>query len=199
MNKHHHHRYHHKSQKKDYKEIAKLFFSNKTNLFLSILLGLLLIIFFSTIKDAFIIIFLIALSWVTKFYQRYMMVHLGIDFIILAIVTTSVAYGPLIGSIVGLISLFLATLWTCKFTPSVMMSFPMIIVIAFFAYAMRDANIIFLGIMLTVMYDLVLESIYLFVLGGRFHRAAIFVSTHILFNVWAFAMLAKPLLSIMTA
>ncbi|MBR9675997.1 hypothetical protein GOV05_03245, partial [Candidatus Woesearchaeota archaeon] len=94
MNKHHHHRYHHKSQKKDYKEIAKLFFSNKTNLFLSILLGLLLIIFFSTIKDAFIIIFLIALSWVTKFYQRYMMVHLGIDFIILAIVTTSVAYGP---------------------------------------------------------------------------------------------------------
>lgn len=186
-----------RKKKENVEKVVKLFFSNKTNKFLFILFIILLIIFFSVFKKALLIFILIGISWASKFYQRYINVQIGVDFIMVSFICVAISYGPLIGAFVGVTSLFLATLWSGRFTPSLFASLFVVALFAFIAPLFSSWNIVAAGIFLTFLYDLTLTLIYLFAFGGRIHRSAIFFVSHFFWNVGVFTSIAPFLMTLL--
>lgn len=185
------------NKKKDFSAIVRLFFQNRTNKILAIVFVLLSIIFFSVFKKAFIILFLILISWLTKFYQRYINVQIGVDLIMVSFICTAIVYGPWVGTFVGVSSLFLATLWSGRFTPSLFASFFVIMLFSFIAPAFAGLGITTAGIILTFLYDIVLVALYLGAFGGRIHRSAIFFVSHFFWNIGVFVSIAPKLMAIL--
>ena len=105
-------------------------------------------------------------------------------------ITTSIVYGPLVGSFVGVTSLFLATLWSGRFTPSLFASFFVIILFSFIAPSFAGLGITMAGIILTLLFDIVLVVLYLGAFGGRIHRSVIFAVTHFFWNIGVFITIA---------
>jgi len=115
----------------------------------------------------------------------------------ISFITTSIAYNSFIGSFVGIASLFLATLWTGRFTPSVFAAFPLILLFSFLAPALAGFGITKAGIIITLFYDLLLIFIYLVFFGGRLHRSTIFFLTHFFWNIWVFVSIAPWLMTML--
>lgn len=174
------------------------FFSNKTNKILSVVFVLAVVLFFSLFKNALIILFLILLTWLTKFYQKYVEnIHFGFDFTLMSAIVTAYAYGALIGTFTGIVCLFLTTLWTGRFTPSVFFAFFSLSIIAILASGFNTTNITFIGITLSIIYDIILYFAYMTFFGGKAYKGLIFAGTHTIFNIWAFSVIAPKLLIIM--
>lgn len=180
-----------------YQKIIREFFKNKTNKVLVILFLFALVIFFSLLKNAIIIFFLIVLAWITKFYQRYITAPFGFDFSLMVCVLTAYTYGGIIGAFSGVVSLFLSTMWGGRFTPNIFFGFFLFILIAFITPNFTFMSISTLGIMITIFYDLVQLFMLVTVFGGKIEKGLIFVGTNFLFNLWAFLIIAPKILSIM--
>lgn len=181
----------------DFIYAIKIFYSKRSNKIITLILFILTIFFFTFVKQAFFVLIFIILSFLIKIYQKYISVQLGIDLILLFTILASIHYGPIIGSITGIFSLFVVTLWNGRFTPSLFFSFFLLAVTSFLAYAWKGMNITLLGIILTIFYDTILVCFHLFFVGGRLHRSLIFASTHIVFNFWLFIIIAPKLTGIM--
>ncbi|PLW80890.1 hypothetical protein C0585_00265 [Candidatus Woesearchaeota archaeon] len=184
-------------KRKDYKEILEHFFKNRTNRILSIIFVLLIVCFFTLMKDAFIIFMLIFLAWIIKFYQRYVNIEFGFDLTLFACIITSYSYGAFIGIFTGFASLFLATSWNGRYTPSVLFGFFLIFCISLIVPKLNLISITSIGIFFAILYDIIQATIYLVFFGGKIHKAAIFALTHTSFNIWAFLVVAPKFISIM--
>ncbi|MBI2141397.1 hypothetical protein HYU16_03150 [Candidatus Woesearchaeota archaeon] len=141
----------------------------------------------------------IALAAFSMLYNRWIKVSLGIEFIMLGLVITSVAFGRLSGLVVGMAGLFLAEILSERFTYSTFVSFIGIAVVALAAPNVfnQTNSITATGIIMTVIYDSVIAPGYL-MLGSNAGKTALFVVTHIIFNVWVFSFIAPILLRILT-
>ena len=161
--------------------------------------AVLLFFFLGYVKTLSIIAFFIVLGAVSMIYNRWLKLSLGVEFIMLGVVITSVVSGRLPGLVVGIIGLFLAELISERFTYSTFVSFIGIAVVALIAPNVihQTNSITSTGIILTVVYDAVIIPGYL-LLGSSIGRSALFVVTHIAFNVWAFSFLAPIFISVLS-
>jgi hypothetical protein len=184
-------------RKKDYKIILELFFKNKTNRVLSILFVLFIVVFFTLMKNAFLVFLLILFAWIIKFYQRYVDFEFGFDLTLFAAILTSYAYGSIVGIFTGFTALFLATSWNGRYTPSVLFGFVLIFFIGLIVPGLTALSITAVGITITILYDLIQFSVYMLFLGGKIHKAVIFALTHSTFNIWVFYSIAPKFLGIM--
>ena len=169
---------------------------------LIVLLGIaafvLLFFFWSYFKVIAVMVLFIALAAVSMFYNRLIKVSVGVEMVMLGLVVTSVAFGRLPGLFVGLVGLLLAEVLSERFTYSTLVSFIGIAVVALIAPNIyhQTGSITSAGIILTVVYDAVIIPGYL-LLGSNIGRSALFVVTHIIFNIWVFSFIAPVLLRVL--
>ena len=181
----------------NFKKIARNFLNNKTNLFLSVIFVLFIVLFFTLIKNAFIIVFLIFISWILKFYERYVTLQIGVEFVMFTTILISYSYGPLIGAFSGVAALFLSTSWGGRYTASVFIAFILIVFVSFLVVPLKFLGITTVGIILSILYDIILYFIYMNFLSGRMEKAIIFSVSHSIFNIWAFVVLAPKFIALM--
>ena len=157
-----------------------------------------LFFFWSYVKVILVMAIFIALGAVSMLYNRWVKESLGVEFIMLGTVITSIVFGRLPGLIVGMVGLFLAEVLSERFTYSTFVSFIGIAVVALIAQNIfnQTHSITSAGIILTVIYDAVIIPGYL-LLGSNLGRSALFVVTHLIFNVWAFSFIAPLLVRIL--
>ncbi len=161
---------------------------------------LLLIFFWSYIRMAIAMALFIALAAVSMLYNRWIKVSIGVEFVMLGLVITSIAFGTLPGLVVGLVGLFLAEILSERFTYSTFVSFIGITVVALAArtiFGLTNGSITATGIIVTVIYNAIIIPGYL-LLGSSVGRSALFSATHIAFNTWVFSFIAPALLRLLT-
>ncbi len=155
----------------------------------------LLFFFWSYIKMFLVMGAFIALAAFSMLYNRWIKVSLGVEFVMLGLVITSIAFGRLPGLVVGMVGLFLAEIISERFTYSTFVSFIGIAVVAVMApnvFQWMSHSITAAGIILTLIYDAIIIPGYL-LLGSDIGRSGFFLVTHIIFNIWVFSFIA-PLL-----
>lgn len=170
----------------------KFLIEKKLIVVIAIVAAVLLFFFWAYIKLLVIMAFFIALGAVSMIYNRWIKVSVGVEFVMLGLAITSIAFGRLSGLIVGLVGLFLAEIISERFTYSTFVSFIGIAVVGLTApniFSWTGNSITATGIWLTVIYDAVIAPGYL-LLGSNAGRTALFVVTHIIFNIWVFSFIA---------
>ena len=148
------------------------------------------------IKALLFICVLTIVASLSMVYNLVIRLSLGFEFIMLATVLCSVAYGPIVGVAVGLVSLFFAEFISTKLTYNTFVSFIGITIIGFIASFNGGGNITMWGIFMTVLYDLIIIPGYL-ITGSHPIKCFIFVVTHIPWNIWVFSVLAPRVLESM--
>lgn len=171
---------------------------------IAILLGLaalfLLIFFWNYIRMVLVMGFFIALAAVSMLYNRWIKISVGVEFVMLGLVLTSIAFGTLPGLIVGVVGLFLAEIFSERFTYSTFVSFIGIAVVALISrtiFSWTGSNITATGIILTLIYNAIIIPGYI-LLGSSIGRSLLFTLTHIAFNAWVFSFVAPLLLRLLT-
>ena len=165
---------------------------------LALAAAVLLFFFWSYVKVLVVMAMFIAIGAMSMLYNRWIKVSLGVEFIMLGLVLTTIAFGRLPGLVVGMVGLFLAEVLSERFTYSTFVSFIGIAVVALAAPNIfnQTDSITSTGIIMTVIYDAVIAPGYL-MLGSNAGKTALFVVTHIIFNVWVFSFVAPLLVKIL--
>lgn len=171
------------------KVMPKEFLRDKSSMVAGIALGITISLLFSFVKPMIAIVCFIIIGGSSLLYNRFIKVSLGFELIMLATVLAGFLYGIGAALITGIAAMVLAFLITGHFTQGSAISFIGIIIVALLIPFFRGMGITSAGIMLTVVYDAIIASGYL-ALGSRIERTAIFVATHIAFNVWVFMAIA---------
>lgn len=149
------------------------------------------------IKNVFIISFLILLGGVSKIYQRYFKVQIGIEFIMLATVISGYVYGSFVGAIVGFFTFALATYFTGRFSHTLIISFILITLVGIAAPFFRNTSITVAGITLTLIYDIILIPVYIGWFRGRIPKIMLFAISHFVWNLWVFTTIAPYMLELL--
>lgn len=162
------------------------------------LIFLVLIAFFlGRYNNAFVFIpGLVILASLSMVYNLFIRISLGFEFVMLATVLCSVVYGPVVGIIVGLVSLFFAEFISTKMAYNTFISFIGIAIIGFVASFSSADNITIWGIVMTVLYDIIILPLYV-ITGSNPMRSFIYLFTHVPWNIWVFSVLAPRLLEAM--
>lgn len=136
------------------------------------------------------------LASLSMFYNLFIRLSLGFEFIMLATVLCSVVYGPVVGVVVGLVSLFFAEFISTKLSYNTFVSFIGIAIIGFIASFYKGDNITMWGISMVVLYDAIIIPGYLMT-GSHPVKSFIYVVTHIPWNIWVFSVIAPRVLEAM--
>lgn len=183
----------------NFASLLRLLVKKRLIVFLAIALLFLLFFFWSYIKVLAVMLIFTALAALSMFYNRWIKVSLGVELVMLGLVITSVAFGRLPGLFVGLAGLSLAEVLSERFTYSTFVSFIGVAVAALIAPNVfhQTDSITSTGIILTIVYDAVIIPGYL-LLGSNIGRSALFVATHIIFNIWLFSFIAPIIFRIVS-
>ncbi|MBI2143407.1 hypothetical protein HYU20_03650 [Candidatus Woesearchaeota archaeon] len=169
----------------------KFLVEKKLIVVMAVAAAVLLFFFWAYVKLLAVMAFFIAIAAVSMIYNRWVKLSVGVEFVMLGLVITSIAFGRLPGLIVGVVGLFLAEVISERFTYSTFVSFIGVAVVAVISptvFGWVD-SITAAGILLTVIYDAIIIPGYL-LLGSNIGRSAFFVVTHIIFNIWVFSFIA---------
>ena len=182
-----------------FNSFARVLVARRLIVLLALAAVVLLFFFWAYVKLLVVMAFFIALGAVSMLYNRWIKVSAGVEFVMLGLVITSIAFGRLPGLIVGLVGLFLAEIISERFTYSTFVSFIGIAVVGIIAPNIfhQTNSITSAGIMLTIIYDAIIIPGYL-LLGSSVGRSAFFVITHIIFNIWVFSFIAPLVLKVLT-
>lgn len=148
-----------------------------------------LILFVRHILDIIVIIALITLGAISMIYQRVVRYSIGIELCIFATVISAVAYGSIIGAIVGFVSLFLAEVLSLRIAPNTFIGLAAISLIGLITPLFWPADIFWLGMGMTILYDAAIIPGYILT-GSSPVSSGIFLVTHLMFNYWVFANIA---------
>ena len=126
----------------------------------------------------------------SRYYQKYTP-HLsfGIETCLFGTVLSSLAYGWHAGAIVGVVSLTISVFLTqeeASYLPIALMGMAGVAFIASIA-PITAVNIVFWGVLLTLLYDIVTCAVYIHVFRANIFKTFIFVVTHLAFNYFVFA------------
>jgi len=168
----------------------------KSNILLLIVLIALIIFAGSFIRDVFIVLAFYVLASISLFYNRWIKISLGFEFIMLATVFTGILYGPVVGALVGFFSLTTAELITLRFTGSTIISLIAIAFIGAISHSFANMDIRYAGLLLVFIYDLIIIPLYILT-GSHPLRSFLFMGTHLLWNAWLFFTIGPALLQLL--
>lgn len=159
--------------------------------------GLLAFTVFSFLKDLFIMSMFVALGIGSMLYHRYIRTPLGIELITFGVVISGRLFGPAAAMVVGFTSLLGAELFTGSLQHKTIVSFLGILIMGFLTQFFSAYSVTTEGIILVIIYDAIIIPGYL-ALGSSPVRSALFVITHIAFNIWVFSTIAPVVYGILS-
>ena len=151
-------------------------------------------------KQLFFTVILILLGAVSLIHSRYFKYshYIGFELCTLATVLTSLAYGPGVGALTGLVSITMGFILSGYFKPTYFISvltMPLIgLLVPFFS---NHLSLPFLGLLMTLIYDAIILPLYVLVGGSRIASAGIFFVTHVFLNFWIFSTIAPLIYRLM--
>lgn len=154
------------------------------------------LLFLDTVLKALAISFLILLGGISKMYQRYTTLPVGMELVMFSTVLAGYIYGSLIGGLVGFASFALATYFSVRYTAYVVPSFAIYVLAGVFAPFF--GNITIAGIVFTLVFVIVLSYISIALLLSRAHRVFMFAITSLLWNFWIFFSIAPRIVNFLT-
>jgi hypothetical protein len=167
--------------------ILDFVFKNKyhTALFLGIFLIAVSLMFF---KNLIVLIFILigALSLIHTLITRN---YFGFELCTLLAITTAMKFGPVTGAIVGTTSITLGLILGRSIDAGIIASILGFIIIAVVASFFNFSQIIFVGVILTIVYDILLGTFYYFS-GSNLFTILMFSISHILLNFFVFTYLS---------
>jgi len=158
---------------------------------------LLLYLFRHIVEVVAVMAAFIVVGILSMMYNRWIKVSLGFELIMLGLVVTGMLYGRIPAVIVGMVALFFAEVITDRFTYATFVSFIGIFVVAMIVPMFADKNITWVGIWMTLLYDVIILPGYM-LLGSSPWRSFLFFITHIFFNVWIFMVVAPRIFQFLT-
>ena len=174
--------------KKNIATVDKFIRSNK------ILMYILTVVFFMIavlphtqfLKTATVMIAFIFLGVMSRLWLKYIPLHsLGIELILLFTIVSGKLFGPAAGVVVGVISMVLSAAITDEEPMKMWPAFVAIAVLGHLSGVLSIASISVLGVVLTVIYDVIVSIIYYF-LGSSGAKIILFDVTHITWNYYVF-------------
>jgi len=168
----------------------------RSNILLLIILIALIILTGSFVRNLFIVLAFYVLASISLFYNRWLKISLGFEFITFATVFMGILYGPVVGALVGFFSLTTAELITLRFTGSTIISLVAISFIGIISHNFASMDIRYAGILLAFIYDLIIIPLYILT-GSHPLRSFLFMGTHLLWNGWLFFTIAPTLMQLL--
>jgi hypothetical protein len=181
-----------KKQVLNFRELWQLLWAKKLIVIVGAAVAIILLFFWSYIQAITLMAIFIVVGVVSLLYNRFLKVSLGIELNMLGIVIIGLLYGPLAAFIVGSITLFFAFVLTEHLTHASFVSFIGIAAVSFLIPVLSNMSITATGISLTIIYDVIIAAGYL-ALGSRLERTALFIVTHIPWNIWVFWSIAPKI------
>ncbi|MBI3051460.1 hypothetical protein HYY74_03305 [Candidatus Woesearchaeota archaeon] len=124
--------------------------------------------------------------------------HIGIEIVTLIAVTSGIAYGPKIGAIAGGLAMVIDYIFSGRLSMFSIVTIPTYALIGVIASGFATANILTLGIALTIFYNLFTWIFILGFMGGHVDKCLRFGATNLAFNTFMFGSIAPMLLAIMS-
>jgi hypothetical protein len=162
----------------------------------SVILLLLTFLFSSIVKEYILIVAFIAIGAVSRMWQRFVPIAIGVELVMLFTVIAGILFGPFAGLIVGFLSLSISTLVTEEDISKMWPAFIAIAIVGYLSGAMAITDISLYGLMFTVFYDVFISIIYA-ATGHSIIKTLIFDATHIAFNYFVFYHIAPNLLKLL--
>ncbi|MCK5594031.1 MAG: ECF transporter S component [Candidatus Aenigmarchaeota archaeon] len=146
------------------------------------------------LKTAIIMMAFIGLGAISRIWLRVIPFQsLGIELILLFTIISGRLFGPVAGVIVGVTSMVLSAIISDEEPMKLWPAFVAIAIVGHLSGVLTIASISVLGIVLTILYDIIISVIYYF-LGSSGAKIILFDVTHITWNYWVFYNVAPWLL-----
>ena len=186
---------------------AKKIINNKKLLTRYMLIFLLIIysaLVFPEAKKFIIIILLLAINLISAFAKRFLIKRgisntlKGFEFVMFTTVITGYTYGIKIGMIMGGLCMVINYISENRFSIYFIMTIPLYMLFGYIAARFNNIPIVTLGIILTLVYNLMTIFIGMGLMGAKARGILIFSLTNILFNVYLFSILAEPVIKLIS-
>lgn len=180
-------------------KLIEPYFKDTKKLLMYIIFIILILIILTKYKTLFFTGLLILLGSISMIYVRYFRYshYVAFELCTLATVLTSLSYGPHIGAMTGLISITGGFVISGHFKPTYFISVLVMPLIGLIVPFFRDLPLLYIGILITIIYDAIILPLYVIIGGSRIISSIIFFVTHVFLNAWVFATIAPILKTMM--
>jgi len=178
------------------RKIIRSFFKNKLYavLFFSILFFVsVFVLFYKT----FILLIFIAIGAFSLIHTIITRNHIGFELVTLVTIVSSMAYGAATGAIVGVASIVLGLILGKNMDAGIAVSVAGFILIAVVASMFKFSDILVIGIILTIVYD-VMQIVFYSLAGSSLFTIFSYFVTHVLINAFVFVSLAPTFIGLVT-
>ena len=156
------------------------------------------IILFFLYRPAFLVVSFIALGIVSRIHQRFLRgISIGFETIIFGMAVTGMLYGPWPAVLIGLIALPISVVYTEEDVKWMPVALGGMILTGFLAGTLPITNLLALGMVLTLVYDVTTCAVYLFVFRSRIFTTLLFAVSHLTFNYLLFSRFGETVLSML--
>ncbi|GEM_PF-5027440 len=154
-----------------------------------------LLVFITMLRGWFFLGLLLAMNIVLSLAMRsFKPFSNGIELNMLSAVLAGLAYGPVTGAVFGGVSMIINFIFMKRMSMFSMLALPGYMVAGFLAPSFAGADLVFLGIGMTVFYNLLNSIPILAFFRGNAGKCFLFAVTNVLFNAFVFSTLGKLLL-----
>ncbi len=156
------------------------------------LILLILIISVESIKRLTVLGLLVLANFVLAISKRYIPTwhirkyFIGVEAVMFCTVITSITFGPVTGSIMGALLMTINYIGEKRFSQYFPLTLLLYAIIGYAAFYIQISNIIVLGLILTVIYNIV-SSIIVYFFGANMRTVLVFNLVNILFNLFLFS------------
>lgn len=151
------------------------------------------------VKAVFYSIIFIALSSVSKIYQRFFKSSIGIDLVLFSTLMISLIYQNIILTfLASYISLILADVIGTKLSHTSLVSLIGLTVIIFVSTINLGLGIMYSMIVLSILYSIITSLLYYYMLGSSPQRIGLYFGSQMIFNLIIIANLSIPISNLIT-
>jgi hypothetical protein len=171
---------------------------NKKSVAIAIIILVAAVVFTSQLR-AIISVGILALAGsFAQIYKRALRVPPAVEFVTFGTVMVGYVYGPWAGAIFGAVVTLSAEVISSAVDAFIIGYVPSRAIIGFTAAYMTGYSIVFVGIAMTLLYNLLAQPLYLLQPDFELRMKVVaFVVVNIIFNILVFRMLAEPILFLM--
>ena len=176
------------------RRVQKLLMDHGIIKIVSITLLLCVLLFFlHSLKEVIIITLLFIAAVFSTFYTRLLQFNIGFELRTLLFVITSIHLGMMFGLMLTILAILLGTIIAANFQPTFLVTPLTYLVLAFILPFLKPFSIASIGVVVTIIYNLILHTLYKFTFGYPFVQSGPSLIGNLLFNIFIFTNYAQPI------
>lgn len=165
---------------------------------LAVVAGIIFTLAVFSLTRYFVVVVLLLLHAASCVFLRFLKRHnIGFEFVMLITVLSGVAYGAKAGAFIGAVAMAMDYIFSARVSYFSIVTIPTYALVGILASAFSGADVLVLGVSLTVFYNLFTWVFILGFMGGHVDKCLRFGLSNLAFNFLVFSGFAPRLLSLM--